>query len=463
VVEALRAGEPHVLTPRVQALLEERLRRLTPGARDLAGIAAAAGSSISVDVLARAHRNAAEDLDELWRREVLLTGGGDTYDFSHDKLREVAYRLLPPARRRHNHGLIARALIDVHPPDEVAGRVAAHLLESGARDEAVDWFLRGARTAQRLFADAEAAGLLLTAWQLVRGGDRELEVLTAIPGPLSSAEGYASPRLRTVLDRAFAIAGPAPAAPLLRAQAMAVLSRGDFDAAVEYGTRLRALSDGDPVLAVEGDFVRGVASAWRNDLAAARAHLTAAIDGYRPANRSAHLLAYGTDPHVLCLARLAHVHFCLGEPAEARRLQACALAAAKEAGHPFTLAAALLFAAVLDLDLGDRRALRGHVAELTVLRDRIEAPPVRLVTDALTGLLDVFDGAARPGLARIDAALADPGRATAPGVPAMLLRIRLAAARAAGRGDEERATAERLLADGVRVWDSDARGTLAER
>ncbi len=463
VVEALRAGEPHVLTPRVRAVLEERLLRLTPGARDLAGVAAAAGSSVSVDVLARVHPDAAGDLDELWRREVLFTGGGDTYDFSHDKLREVAYRMLAPARRRHNHGLIARALIEVHAADEVAGQVATHLLESGARDEAVDWFRRAARAAQRLFADAEAAGLLLTAWQLVRGSDRELEVLTAIPGPLSSAEGYASPRLRTVLDRAFAIAGPVPAAPLLRAQAMAVLSRGDFDAAVEYGTRLRRLGETDPVLAVEGDFVRGVAAAWRNDLAAARAHLTAAIDGYRPANRPAHLLAYGTDPRVLCLARLAHVHFCLGEPDRARELQARALREAHAAGHPFTLAAALLFAAVLDLDLADRRALRGHVAELTVLRERIEAPPIRLVTDALGGLLDVFDGAARPGLARIDAALADPGRTTAPGVPAMLLRIRLAAARAAGRWADERVTAERLLADGVRVWDADARGTLAER
>jgi DNA-binding SARP family transcriptional activator len=473
VVEALRAGwhggGAQVLTPRVQAVLEARLLQLTAGARELIGVAAAAGSSVSVDVLGRVHPHGADrvapDLDELWRRQLLLTGGGDTYDFSHDKLREVAYRMLSPAQRRRNHGLLAGALRDAHAGrlDAVAGQVAAHLHEAGATDEAVDWYLRAAAFAQRLYADADAADLLLRAWQIVRGQDRELAVLTAVPGPLSSAEGYASPRLRTVLDRAFALAdrlGAEPAAPLLRAQAMAVLSRGEFGAAAEYGARLRALGDGDDVLAVEGDFVRGVAAAWRNETAAARAHLRAAVDRYRPENRSAHLLAYGQDPLVLCLVRLAHVHFCLGEPAEARRLQKRALELARAGGHPFTLGGALLFAALLDLDLADLPSVRDRVAELTRLRERAEAPPIGLFTVAMSGYLEVLDGAARPGLARIDAALADPRRATAPGVPAMLLRIRLAAAQAAGLSDEVRATAGRLLDDDVRVWDDLARALL---
>jgi hypothetical protein len=218
------------------------------------------------------------------------------------------------------------------------------------------------------------------------------------------------------------------------------------------------------VLAVEGHFVQGVAAAWRNETTVARTHLRAAVDRYRPENRSAHLLAYSQDPQVLCLARLAHVSFCAGDPVGARRLQRRALDSAHAVGHPFTLAAALLFAAVLDLDLADLPALRGHVAELTDLGRRVEAPPIRLFTDAITGYLQVLDGALPDGLARIDAALADPARDANPGVPAMLLRIRLAAAQAAGRRDEARATAEALLADDVRVWDGAARAALdAER
>jgi DNA-binding SARP family transcriptional activator len=480
VVEALRAGwdrgEPRVLTPRVQAVLESRLLALTPGARELIGVAAAAGSSVSVDVLSRVHpygeEQVARDLDELWRRQLLLTSGGDTYDFSHDKLREVAYRMLSPARRRHHHGSLARALRDVHADrlDAVAGQVAAHLHRAGADDEAVDWYLRAATAAQRLYADADAADLMHQAWDIVRSGPgsrRELDLLIALPGPLAAAEGYASPRLRTVLDRAFAIAGRLgvePAAPLLRARAMAALSRGEFDTALDCGAQLCAHGADDDVLAVEGHFVQGVAAAWRNETTVARMHLWAAVDRYRPENRSAHLLAYSQDPQVLCLARLAHVSFCAGDPAEARRLQRRALESARAVGHPFTLAAALLFAALLDLDLADLPALRGHVAELTDLGGRVEAPPIRLFTEAMTGYLEVVDGALPDGLARIDAALADPGRDANPGVPAMLLRIRLAAAQAAGLRNEARATANRLLADGVRVWDGAARAVLdAER
>ena len=67
--------------------------------------------------------------------------------------------------------------------------------------------------------------------------------------------------------------------------------------------------------------------------------------------------------------------------------------------------------------------------------------------------------------ARCDDTFADPGVRSAPGLPAMLLRIRLAAAQASGRTAEAHDTARRLLADGVRVWDPLAQAALgtAER
>jgi hypothetical protein len=476
VVEALRAGwrggDPQVLTPMVQAVLEARLRQLTSGARELIGLAATAGSSISVDVLIRdgpaGEDRAARDLDELWRRQLLLTSGGDTYDFSHDKLREVAYRMLSPAQRRRNHGILARALREVHAGrlDDVAGQIAAHLHEAGARGEAVDFYVRAATAAQRRYAEADAADLLHRAWRIVRVDEdleRELELLTALPGPLAAAEGYASPRLHQVLEHAFEIAGRLgvePAAPLLRARAMAVLSRDDFDAALEYGARLCALGAADDVLAVEGHFVQGVAAAWRNEAASARAHLRAAVDHFRPENRPAHLLAYGQDTHLLCLVRLAHVEFCRGDPAGALRLQRRAIELAREVGHPFTLAAVLLFAALLDLDLADVPMLRSRVTELTGLRRRVEASPIRLFADAMTGYLDVLDGSARSGMTRIDGALADPGLRSAPGLPAMVLRIRLSAAQEAGLTGRADDTARRLLAERVRVWDPLANAAL---
>jgi DNA-binding SARP family transcriptional activator len=507
IVESLRAGWPDgdrsdVLTPKVQAVLEARLRQLTPGARDLLGVAAAAGSSVSVEVLTLS-RPAGEaqvtrDLDELWRRQLLLAAGGDIYDFSHDKLREVAYRGLSPAQRRHHHRTLARAMEEAYRDrlDAVAGQIAAHLDSAGADEDAVGWYLRAAAAAQHLYAEADAARLFERAWEIIRSQptsreqqERELEILTKLPGPLAAADGYASERLRSLLDRAFEISrllGEEPAAPLLRARAMAVLSRSDFDAALEYGSELRARGEHDDVLAVEGDFVRGVAASWRGEPVLARTYLEAAVSRYRPENRTAHLLSFAQDPLVLCLVRLAHLHVRLGEPKEAERLRDRSLELARTVGHPFTLATVLVFASLTDLDLADldladldpahldlvdRDAqdvgpadlswLRERVTELDGLRDRIDAPPLRLSAAALQALLDVVDGRTAQGLARIDAALADPGRLTAPGLTAMLLRIRLAACEHAGQVDGARATAQRLLDADVRTWDDRARAVLA--
>ena len=49
-------------------------------------------------------------LDELWRRGIVRDQGLEGYDFSHDKLREVAYEAIGPARRRRLHLEVAEAL-----------------------------------------------------------------------------------------------------------------------------------------------------------------------------------------------------------------------------------------------------------------------------------------------------------------------------------------------------------------
>ena len=483
VLETLRSGWPHrgapdALTPKVQAMLEARLGQLAPGARTLLNLAATVGSAIDVNVLTRLRPGDEDgftrDLDELWRRHLLLVTGADRYEFSHDKLREVAYRMLGPAQRRHHHGAVASALQDVYAerPDAVAGQVAAHLVEAGRRVEAVGWYERAAGAAQRVYAHAEAVRLLARALELLRStpesrrrDESELALLTAMLGPLAAVQGYGSDRLAVTLGEALDLArrlDVAPAAPVLRAQGMAVLSRGDADAARTFGGQLRALGATDDVLAVEGDFVQGVAAHWRGDLAAAQRHLEAALARHRPEHRAAHLQLFAQDSQVLCLIRLAHVRYFLGDEAEARRLRAEALASARAVRHPFTLGGTLMFAGLLDLELADLPALREHLGELEAMRQDLHGSPIRLVIEALSGYLDVVSNGAKAGLARIDATAADPGRQAAPGIPAMLLRIRLAACRYLGDEAGSAETARRLLADPVRVWDPMAVAVLHE-
>lgn len=99
---ALQARQP--LPPKIQQVLAARLAQLSPAALTLAELAAVSGRACRYDVLARAfdgdEANLVQALDELWRRRILRETDNDSYDFTHEKLREVCYEGMSAARRR---------------------------------------------------------------------------------------------------------------------------------------------------------------------------------------------------------------------------------------------------------------------------------------------------------------------------------------------------------------------------
>lgn len=174
VVETVRAGgpggeralscPPQGLPPRVQATIEGRLAQLSAGARELVGWAAVVGREFTYEVLAAASELGPEGLldalDELWRRRVVREQGTAGYDFTHDKLREVAYASLSGARQRLLHRRVGQALERVYAGElnAVSGQVAGHYDRGGQPERAVPHYLRAAEVAQRLYAHQEAIG-----------------------------------------------------------------------------------------------------------------------------------------------------------------------------------------------------------------------------------------------------------------------------------------------------------------
>ncbi len=486
VVEAIRAGwrgrdEPAPITPRVQAVIESRLAQLSGPARDLVGVAATIGREFTTDVLAQASQADEEalvaGLDELWRRRLVRDQGPDAYDFTHDRIREVAYLGLSPARRRRTHLLVARALERQHAgdPAPVAAQLAAHHERAGQPEEAVAWYQRAASAAQRLPAYAEAVRLLERALRLVRAGpptpagrERELAVLTRLQGPLGVVDGYASERLAEVQRRGLELAaelGVEPAPPLLRSTATASLARGDFEGARRVGERLRAgaASEGDDLRAVQGEYVLGLVAFWKGEFEAARGHFQAAVDRYRPERRSARLARYGRTTEVLCTSRLGNTLGFLGRPEAALRARDAALARARESGHPHSREAALTFGAMLALELRDPASVRAQAAELAALPGDL-ARPNRVVADGLAGYVEVLDGQEAAGIARIRRALEDPAEGEhAPGMHTMVARLLLEACAAVGDAGTGLIAADRVLGlDNVRTWESEARRRRGE-
>jgi len=158
------------LPPSVQTVLATRLAQLSPQAHEVANVAAVIGREFTFSVLARASGESEDTvvrgLDELWQRRIVReqgAGSAETYDFSHDKLRELVYISLSPAYQRLLHRRIAEAFEAVYTGnlDIVSGQIAAHYERAGLPERAIPYYRRAGETALRVYANAEA----ITAFQ----------------------------------------------------------------------------------------------------------------------------------------------------------------------------------------------------------------------------------------------------------------------------------------------------------
>jgi DNA-binding SARP family transcriptional activator/pimeloyl-ACP methyl ester carboxylesterase len=162
IVETMRGlqdgtAEALALPQRVREVIERRLDRLAAESQSLLSVAAAIGREFEFEFLRRAagfeEDAAAQGVEELVRRR-LLTASGDRLDFTHHRIREVAYGELPPWRRRRLHSRIAETIEDLYVdrlPD--FWEALAEHFERGERwAKATDYYLAVAERARRRYA-----------------------------------------------------------------------------------------------------------------------------------------------------------------------------------------------------------------------------------------------------------------------------------------------------------------------
>lgn len=484
VVETVRAGggaswPASTLTPRLKGVIGTRLRQLSPPTSELVGIAAAIGREFTTELVRAAspldELGLVQALDELWRRGLIREQGSDAYDFSHGKIRDVAYETLSPAACRHVHARVAAALRGVNHTslDAVSGQVAAHYDRAGATSEAIEWYRRAAAEAQRLHADTDAVRLLERALALTStlpAEDRmitELAVVSALPTALVGVDGFASDRVdaaqRRALEASRAVGAP-PALPLLRSLVMSRLCRHDFAGALTAAEELRGVAErsADTGLLVEADYLTGITSFWTVQLEQARASFQRVADEFDARQRTDHLRRFGHDPAVVCMTRLANTLWFLGRPDEARTVRDEALALAFDVGHPYSRGAALAFAALVSIDLDDVPSVGRCLDALG--REEHLSRPVAIFSRSFEGFVDALDGQPARGIERICAAIDDCGPIDlAPGTHAALRRVLLAAHALNDQPDAGLAAAdEALAAPGSRLWEPEIRRLRAE-
>jgi DNA-binding SARP family transcriptional activator/tetratricopeptide (TPR) repeat protein len=192
---AAREGRGPLIAESVRDSVARRLASLSDTARRAVEVAAVVGRSFPFRLLHAAsdlgELEAAAAVEELVRRRLLDTVDEDLA-FCHDRIRQVAYEGVLPARRTLLHRAVARA-IESRPEgrlDEVADELGHHFLRAGEVEKALGYLERFAEIATRRYAlDAALGALRLAA-----------EAAERLPDPARDRR-----RLDVVLRQAFVL------------------------------------------------------------------------------------------------------------------------------------------------------------------------------------------------------------------------------------------------------------------
>jgi DNA-binding SARP family transcriptional activator len=340
------AGD-HDTPSQVQAVVAARLALLSEDARAAAEVAASIGRDFSFDILAQAS-DLEEDalvraLDELWRRNIVRVQADDRWDFSHDRIREVAYSGIGPARRRLIHRRIAQGmeLLSADRLDDVSASIAAHLDRGGQAARAIPFLERAATVASRLSAVEEAIRCFNYALALLdklppdRSRDeRELALRSSLSVALNSGRGYAAPEVEQNLDRVFTLS---------RADGGHVL--GDLKGMRAVSEEAVARSLVDPSCRCEASQTMGATLQTVGELAASKDYFDEAIGAYSEDHPQRSAL--GSDLGVFTYSWSTHTLWLLGEEAEAVARADYAIALARRRDHKYSETLAFAYAGLL--------------------------------------------------------------------------------------------------------------------
>jgi len=430
IVETMRAGSgggpPSVpahgipgLPPRAHAVIAGRLAQLSDQAREIAAAAAVIGRAFALDVLV--HLVGDEEvvvraLDELWRKRIVREQAPNAYDFTHDKLRDVAYGETSAPQRRRLHRRVVEALVAVHEKDldPVSAQIAAHCESAGLLEQAIPHYWRAAVVAQGVYAHDEAmalAGRGLSLLQEVPASARrdgwELDLQLVLAPTCRVTRGWAAPELGVVLDRALALCDrvgtPAQRAEILYGMQSRYIVEGRLEkSALITDEMVRVFRETQGLEPPRSAFAM---------LAGVRLQMgrfQEACDDIEGLVREAdpsqlrHLQeSQGLNYEVLARAWQSHALWCLGRPDTALEGASHALRLARQLGQPFSQAIAATYLALLQQLRADPATFRTQAVEALELATEFKATYYRAWAAILVAYAETLDSPEATALPRL--------------------------------------------------------------
>lgn len=356
------------LPPKVLAVIQSRLAQLSSTARELCEWAAIIGRAFTLDLLTAASKidpdKAVNALDELWQRRIIREQGSDAYDFSHDRIRDVAAAGVSRVRRKYLHRCVAEVLEEqgAGQLDSFAVRLAVHYEAARVLEKAIIYYERAAKYAPQIYANYDAVPYLQRAITLLKilpeneeRDRRELVLLTALgpalatvgPGSSSLMSNYyiqastLSQRLNVALHPSFS-----------RIYAIHRVGHHDYMQASSIGQQLLQMageqtSNAKKLAYVEGCYVLGIADFLQGHFEQAKYYLQQACDNHTLLQKPYNSVEYAQDIGITSRVRLGWNLWHLGFPDQACKQCDIALEAANQLDHSFTKSVVVGYATTL--------------------------------------------------------------------------------------------------------------------
>jgi len=384
--------QSHMLPPRVYAVIAGRLAQLSPIARGAAELGAAIGRAFTFDELREAGQededSIAQALNELWHKRIVREQSANVFDFTHDKLREVAYAEISAPQRRLLHRHIAQALegLNADSLDAVSAQIAAHYEQAAMFEQAIPHYERAGMLAASVYANDDAINLLTRALALLshlpsgmKRNTQELNLQLTLAVLHRITKGWASPEVEQVMKRAMVLSDQFGD----EQQQIRTL----FALTTLYVVQARFEQVEHTYFRIEQLFrqTRGTPPPFTSIyLAGARlslgqiAEATALFEKVVAVRDVRHIRdlqeSQGLNYLVHGLAWKAHARWCLGYPHSALKEARAAVEFAKEFEQPFNQALAITYSALLQEWCTDADTFRTHAEDAYVRSREYKAP-----------------------------------------------------------------------------------------
>lgn len=348
-------GPQTELPPKVNEVISARFDQLSEHSRETAWLASAIGREFSFELLKLASgQNETEiirSLEELLHHHIIREHQSDIYDFSHDKLREVAYQSMSNVRRKAIHNNIAFALENFTPGNikSYSSRIAYHCDRAGLCKQAVRYYLEASKHARNMYANEEAITLLNRALELLNNLPEEKtrdhferDIQSELSLILCHIKSYGNEKVMRACKRVFSICkklDQLPPFPVERIFAIGSLCEAKPKNSCRLGMKLyqKAIKHGDPVEVTEACYVLGSALVRQADYSEAKKYYEEGLEWYDQENQTRHIQRFGQDPSVICLVRLSMIEWLTGYPKSSESYRKQALQKAEKIDHPFSL------------------------------------------------------------------------------------------------------------------------------